>query len=30
MMKRNKAYYSEPLSVLNGRLQVTQDSVTLL
>lgn len=28
-MKRNKAYYSEPLSVLNGRLQVTPDSVTL-
>lgn len=28
-MKRDKAYYSEPLSVLNGRLQVTQDSVTL-
>ena len=29
MMKRNKAYYSEPLSVLNGRLQVTPDRVTL-
>lgn len=28
-MKRDKAYYSEPLSVLNGRLQVTPDSVTL-
>ena len=28
-MKRNKAYYSEPLSVLNGRLQVTPDSVTI-
>lgn len=29
MMKRDKAYYSEPLSVLNGRLQVTPDAVTL-
>lgn len=29
MMKRDKAYYSEPLSVLNGRLQVTHISVTL-
>lgn len=28
-MKQNKAYYSEPLSVLNGRLQVTPSSVTL-